>query len=55
MKGGKQGLLVNSRNVCGGTNRSLVKAIGHNGKHSESRPVLRAKCPKRHGKRRGGR
>ena len=50
MQGGKKGLLDNSRNLCRSTNRATVRFDGQNGKASDLKPVLKAKCPKRHKK-----
>lgn len=48
VRGGKKGLLVNSRNVCAGkTLRAVAKFTAHNGKKSNQRPKLRTPC-KRH-------
>jgi hypothetical protein len=57
MRGGKKGLLVNSRNICSRTNRAEASFEAQNGKARELRPVLRAKCPsgKKSGKRKGKR
>jgi len=44
MKGGKQGLLVNSTNLCASRHFATVKMQGHNGRVSNSRPVLRDSC-----------
>jgi hypothetical protein len=44
MKGGKQGLLVNSRNLCGEPSRAKVKFVGHNGRVSRSVPKLSNRC-----------
>ncbi len=46
MKGGKKGLLVNSRNLCASVNRATVKLDGQNGKIHDSRPVLANSCGK---------
>ncbi len=46
MQGGKKGLLVNSTNLCKGTHKAKVAFDGHNGKVSDSRIPLKAKCPK---------
>ena len=46
MKGGKKGLLVNSRDLCKGTNRATVRMDGQNGKVFDARPVLRGSCGK---------
>jgi hypothetical protein len=55
MQGGKKGLLVNSRDICAGTNRATAKFTAQNGKLEDSRPVLRnGRCGKakhRKGKR----
>jgi hypothetical protein len=44
MQGGKKGLIINSRNLCGGTNKVNVQFTGHNGKERDSKPVLKADC-----------
>jgi hypothetical protein len=44
MKGGRKGLLENSRNLCASTNRATVRMNGHNGKTFDSRPLLRSQC-----------
>jgi uncharacterized repeat protein (TIGR01451 family) len=44
LKGGKRGLLVNSRNICKGKNRATAIFTAQSGKVSEFRPVLEAKC-----------
>jgi len=45
MKGGKKGLLVNSRNLCAGkVTKMTVKMAGQNNKMAESRPPLTRKC-----------
>ena len=44
MQGGKKGLLVNSTNLCKGTHKAKVAFDGHNGKFSDSRIPLQAKC-----------
>lgn len=46
MQGGKKGLLVNSTNICKQLNRAMVKYGAHNGRTYETRPVLKAQCPK---------
>jgi len=53
MRGGKRGLLVNSRNICAGPSFSKVQFGGQNGKLSRSKPRLNNDCGKG-GKRRGG-
>jgi len=51
VRGGKKGLLVNSRNVCGARKglRAVAKFRAQNGKKSNQRPKLRTPCG-RHGK-----
>lgn len=44
MKGGKKGLLVNSRNICNGANRATAKFDGQNGKIHDFQPALKAEC-----------
>ena len=47
MKGGKKGLLVNSRNICvGKKSRMSVKMSGQNNAATSSRPVLQNSCKK---------
>jgi hypothetical protein len=46
MQGGKKGLLVNSTNLCKGTNRAISHFVGQNGKVYDTKPVLRAPCSK---------
>jgi hypothetical protein len=41
-KGGKKGLLVNSRDICGIPGRATAKFVGQNGKFAELRPQLRS-------------
>lgn len=50
-QGGKKGLLQNSTDICRGTHRAAVKMKGHNGKLHNFGAPLKAKCPKKHGKR----
>ena len=50
MKGGKKGLLVNSRNLCKSTNRVAVQMEAQNGRSHDTRPVLTNSCGKRRGK-----
>jgi len=45
MRGGRKGLLVNSRNLCKGKVRARVKFTAHNGRRKTLRPVLRSGCP----------
>jgi hypothetical protein len=44
MQGGKKGLLVNSTNLCKGTNRAISEFTGQNGKLYNTNPVLSARC-----------
>lgn len=45
MRGGKKGLLVNSRNICATTNRATVSLTGHNGAEFGTRPAVKdGKC-----------
>jgi hypothetical protein len=53
MRGGKAGLLVNSRNLCPRHGkkpplRTLVRIKGQNGKKANQRPKLRVPCRRRH-------
>ena len=54
MAGGHKGLLQNSRNICAKANRATVAAEGQNGKASDSKPPLKARC-KGGGKKKGKR
>jgi hypothetical protein len=47
MKGGKKGLLVNSRDICKSVNRSTVRMDGQNGMTHDFRPVLANDCGKK--------
>jgi hypothetical protein len=55
MQGGKKGLLVNSTDLCKSTHRAISEFTGQNGKVYDTRPALRAKCPKGRKKKRGPR
>lgn len=44
MKGGKKGLIVNSRNVCDHVYRATAKFDGQNGKTHDFQPKLNASC-----------
>ncbi len=46
MQGGKKGLLVNSTDLCKGTHKADVSFDAHNGKQSDYRAALKAKCGK---------
>jgi hypothetical protein len=48
MKGGKKGLLVNSRDLCmGRTPHMTVRMIGHNNKRADQSPPLKNDCGKK--------
>ncbi|HYJ21960.1 MAG TPA: hypothetical protein VEW07_08065, partial [Solirubrobacterales bacterium] len=47
MKGGKKGLLVNSRSLCVATNRAKILVDGQNGKTADQSPVLSSSCGKK--------
>lgn len=57
LRGGKKGLLENSRDICAKTYRATVNYTAHNGKTHSAKPRLRTKCGKKghKGKRRGHR
>ncbi len=44
MQGGKKGLIVNSRNLCGAVSKANVEYEGQNGKESKANPVMKADC-----------
>ncbi len=44
MQGGKKGLVVNSRNLCAGTNRADAALTGQNGKAYDFKPVVKPSC-----------
>jgi hypothetical protein len=44
MQGAKKGLIVNSRDLCGSTNRANAQFEGQNGKEASLDPVMRADC-----------
>jgi hypothetical protein len=46
MKGGKKGLLVNSRNLCKAPGRADAKLGAQNGKASVTHPLVKTRCPK---------
>jgi hypothetical protein len=46
LKGGKKGLLQNSRNICASTNRANVAYRAHNGLAYSERPTLVPRCKK---------
>jgi hypothetical protein len=47
LHGGKKGLIVNSRNLCKGTQRATVRMSGQNGRQHNFRPVLQNSCKKK--------
>jgi hypothetical protein len=54
MRGGKKGLLVNSRNICSHTYRATAVFSAQSGKQATLRPKLRSACKKgKHGKGKG--
>jgi hypothetical protein len=54
MQGGKKGLIVNSTDICRGRHRALANFDGQNGKLRDLRPVVKARCGGKKGKRRAG-
>jgi hypothetical protein len=44
LNGGKNGLLINSANLCAAKNRALVKMDAHNGKSQDFQPVVGDSC-----------
>ena len=52
LKGGKKGLLINSRDICGGTNRANADFTAQSGKASDFKLVLKAKCKNQRKRRR---
>jgi hypothetical protein len=51
MKGGKKGLIINSRDICAHTYRATVKFDGQNSKTHDFRPQLKASCGKHKAKK----
>jgi len=47
MQGAKKGLIVNSRDLCGSTNRAEVRFTGQNGKQVTSNPAMKPDCGSR--------
>jgi hypothetical protein len=45
--GGRKGLIVNSRDLCKGTQRASVEMTAQNGKERSFRPVVRNGCSKK--------
>jgi hypothetical protein len=54
MQGGKKGLIVNSRNLCGAPSRAAVSFSAHNGKEEELKPLMKADCGGKQKHRRAG-
>ncbi len=46
MKGGRKGLLVNSENICSKPQRAIAHLTAHNGKVSDTRPLIANGCGK---------
>src|SRR5881394_4295769 len=44
MQGAKKVLIINSRNLCGSTNRANVEFSGQNGKQLKANPVMKPDC-----------
>jgi hypothetical protein len=53
MRGGKRGLLVNSRDVCKTVNKATARFSAHNGRTATLRPRLVSSCGKARGKKSG--
>jgi hypothetical protein len=51
MKGGKKGLLTNSRSLCAAPNLATVKITGQNGLSVSSRPKIKVACRKKRKKK----
>jgi len=51
MKGGKKGLIINSRDICAHTYRATAKFNGQNSKTHDFSPKLNASCGKQKGKK----
>lgn len=47
LKGGKEGLLINSQGLCRSAQKALVELTGQNGKTYDTTPTVTNKCPKR--------
>jgi hypothetical protein len=46
LKGGKEGLLVNSQSLCRSPQKALVELTGQNGKTYDTAPAITNQCPK---------
>jgi hypothetical protein len=44
MQGGRKGLIVNSRNLCSAPSKANASFTGHNGRHHEATPAVKADC-----------
>jgi hypothetical protein len=57
MQGAKKGLIINSRNLCGSTNRANVEFTGQNGKEFSANPEMKPDCGggRKHKRGAGGR
>ncbi len=44
MQGGKKGLIVNSRNLCGAVSKAEANFTAHSGKVDEIKPAMKAQC-----------
>jgi hypothetical protein len=53
MQGGKKGLIVNSRNLCGAVSKANVEYEGQNGKESKANPVMKPDCGGKRKNKRG--
>ena len=53
MLGGKKSLLVNSRDLCNGTQRASVSILAQNGARLDSRPLVHNSCKAKAKKKRG--
>ncbi len=55
MQGGKKGLVVNSRNLCAGTNKADAQFTGQNGVPYDFKPAVKPSCgnKRKHKKHRG--
>jgi hypothetical protein len=51
VRGGKRGLLVSTRNICGHKYKAVARFKAQNGKKSNQRPLLKTNCKKKKGKR----
>ncbi len=55
MQGAKKGLIINSKDLCGSTNKANILATGHNGKQSSSHPAMKPECGGKRKSKRGSR